>query len=64
MVKQLWSIGYTSLEQLRNADLEAYYARVQECYRHHGKGKPFDLTSKTARGLIEAARRLPTVVEE
>jgi hypothetical protein len=63
MVKQLWSIGYTSLEQVGNADPEEYLERIDEYYRHHGKGKPFDLTPKTARGLIEAARRLPTVVE-
>jgi hypothetical protein len=64
MVKQLWAIGYTSLAQVRNADPEDYLERIDEYYRHTGKGKPFDLTPKNARGLIEAARRLPTVVEE
>ena len=64
IVKQLWAIGYTSLEQVRNADPEDYLARIDEYYRHHGKGKPFDLTPKNARGLIEAARKLPTIVEE
>jgi hypothetical protein len=64
MVKQLWAIGYTSLEQLRNADPDDYLARIEEYYRHYGKGKPFDLTPKTARGLIKAAQRLRDVVEE
>ena len=64
MVRQLWAIGYTSLEQVRNADPEDYLARIDEYYRHTGKGKPFDLTPKNARGLIEAARRLPTAVED
>jgi hypothetical protein len=63
MVKQLWALGYTSLEQLRNADPQEYYARMQEHYRRLGTSKPFDATPKTAQGLIDAANRLPTLVE-
>jgi hypothetical protein len=63
MVKQLWALGYTSLEQLRNADPQDYYARMQEHYRSLGTSKPFDATPKTAQGLIDAANRLPTLVE-
>jgi hypothetical protein len=63
MVKQLWALGYTSLEELRAADPEQYFERMQEHYRSLGTSKPFDATLKNARGLIEAARRLPTLVE-
>jgi len=64
MVKQLWAIGYTSLEQLRNADPEDYFQRMQAYYEQHGKGKPFDATPKTVQGLIDAAQRLVSIVEE
>ena len=63
VVKQLWALGYTSLEQLRAADPEDYFARMAAHYEAVSKGKPFDATPQTARGLIEGARRLPTVVE-
>jgi hypothetical protein len=64
MVLQLWALGYTSLDQLRAADPQDYFERMQEHYRTLGTSKPFDATLKNARGLIEAARRLPTLVEE
>jgi len=63
MVVQLWALGYTSLEGLRAADPQEYFLRMQEHYRGLGTSKPFDATPKTAQGLIEAARRLPTLVE-
>jgi hypothetical protein len=63
MVKQLWALGYTSLQQLRSADPQQYFQRMQAHYRSLGTNKPFDATPKTARGLIKAARRLPTLVE-
>jgi len=63
MVVQLWALGYTSLEQLRNAAPEDYFARMQEHYRRLGTSKPFDATPKTAKGLIDAANQLPTLVE-
>jgi hypothetical protein len=63
MLRQLWALGYTSLEQLRNADPQAYFQRMQEHYRSLGTSKPFDVTPKNAQGVIEAARRLPTLVE-
>jgi hypothetical protein len=64
IVNQLWSIGYTSLEQLRSADPEQLFERVNEYYGSYGKGKPFDSTADGVKGFIEAARRLPTVVQE
>jgi hypothetical protein len=63
MVLQLWALGYTSVEQLRKADPQAYFERMQEHYRSLGTSKPFDATLKNARGLIESSRRLPTLVE-
>ena len=51
------------LRLLRAADPQDYFERMQEHYRSQGTRKPFDATPKTARGLIEAARRLPTLVE-
>jgi hypothetical protein len=63
MVVQLWALGYTSLEQLRKADPQAYFQRMQEHYRSLGTSKPFDATLKNAHGLIEAAKRLPDLVE-
>jgi hypothetical protein len=63
MVVQLWALGYTSLEQLRNADPEDYFSRMQEHYGRLGTSRPFDATPTTAKGLIDAANRLPTLVE-
>jgi hypothetical protein len=63
MVVQLWALGYTSLEQLRKADPKEYFTRMQEHYRSLGTSKPFDATPKNAQGLVDAARRLPTLVE-
>jgi hypothetical protein len=64
IVNQLWSIGYTSLQQLRSADPEQFFERVNEYYSSYGKGKPFDSTAEGVKGFIEAAGRLPTVVQE
>jgi hypothetical protein len=64
IVNQLWAIGYTSLEQLRNANPAQFFERVNEYYSSHGKGMPFDSTAEGVKGFIEAAVRLPTVVQE
>jgi hypothetical protein len=56
-------IVYTSLEQLRKTDPQKYFERMQEYYRRLGTSKPFDATPRTAQGLIDAAKRLPTLVE-
>jgi hypothetical protein len=42
----------------------AVVEQINEYYSHYGKGRPFDATAETARGMIEAARRLPAVVQD
>jgi len=62
VVRQLWSIGYRSLAELRNADPVRLCAQIAAYYETYGKGKPFDATPETARGMVDGARWIPTVV--
>jgi hypothetical protein len=62
-VKRCWAIGYDSLEKLRGADPEEYYARASQYYASIHKPNPFDAKLEYIRGFLGNAKRAPVVVE-
>jgi len=64
MVKRIWTIGYGSLEKLRNADPNEYFARISQYYSSQHKASPFDARLEHIRDFLENVRRAPIVVEE
>lgn len=64
MVKRIWTIGYGSLQKLRNADPDEYFARISQYYSSQHKASPFDARLEYIRDFLEDARRAPIVVEE
>lgn len=64
MVKRMWTIGYDSLQKLKNADPEEYFARISQYYTSQHKASPFDARLEYIRDFLDDARRAPLVVEE
>ena len=64
MIRQFWAIGYRGLTELRQANLDEYYARCQEYYARHYKGMPYDFTINGARDLITRMKRVPDLIKE
>jgi hypothetical protein len=61
-VKRLWVMGYRSLADLRAADPQDYFIRIEAYFAGGGKGSTFDIKMPNIQGFLQNACHAPEVV--
>lgn len=59
-----WAIGYKGIKMLQQADPEKYYVKLLEYYTRTFKGKPYDVTAESMKGVKKRMKQVADIVEE